>query len=122
MPVQTKTASNVPRDPTSGQPISPGTQAAAGSTTTDATVLTSDINVITAANGTKGVRIPANAKGRRFSIINTVSGQNLKVYPPTGGTLNYGIADANITVGGQTSCIIDMQTDLIGYSIPATPS
>ena len=74
--------------------------AAAGTTTGTATVLpstgTSRVYPTTAADGTKGVRLHANDKvtGRMIFIGNGVAAQILKVYPPTGGTINGAAADA----------------------------
>jgi hypothetical protein len=73
--------------------------AAAGTTTTDAGVLpaaTATTYPTTAANGTTGVRIHANDKvtGRVLFIGNGVSNQILKVYPPSGGTINGAAGDA----------------------------
>jgi len=90
--------------PTSGtlatvdKPVGAST-AAAGSTTADAGVLPAATGLIyptTAANGTTGVRIHANDKvtGRTLFIGNGVSNQILKVYPPSGGTINGAGADA----------------------------
>lgn len=71
--------------------------AAAGSTTTDAGVLpaaTATTYPTTAADGTKGVRINAADKvtGRTLFIGNQVAAI-LKVYPPSGGTINGASAD-----------------------------
>lgn len=73
--------------------------AAAGTTTADAGVLpagTASVYPTTAADGTKGVRINASDKvtGRHLLIGNGVAGQILKVYPPSGGTINGAAADA----------------------------
>jgi predicted RecA/RadA family phage recombinase len=73
--------------------------AAAGSTTTDAGVLpagTATTYPTTAADDTKGVRVNAADKvtGRRLFIGNGVSNKILKVYPPSGGTINGAAADA----------------------------
>ena len=73
--------------------------AAAGSTTTDAGVLpaaTAEVYPTSAADGTKGVRIHADDKvlSRRLYIGNGVSNAILKVYPPTGGTINGAAANA----------------------------
>jgi predicted RecA/RadA family phage recombinase len=73
--------------------------AAAGTTTADAGVLpaaTSRLYPTTAADGTKGVRINAADKvtGREIRIGNGVAAQILKVYPPSGGTINGAAADA----------------------------
>jgi len=73
--------------------------AAAGSATGDAGVLpaaTSQVYPTTAADGTKGVRVHADDKvsGRMLFVGNGVSNQILKVYPPTGGTINGAAANA----------------------------
>jgi hypothetical protein len=73
--------------------------AAAGSATGDAGVLpagTAAVYPTTAADGTKGVRISASDEvtGRKLYIANGVSNAILKVYPPTGGTINGAAANA----------------------------
>lgn len=73
--------------------------AAAGSTTSDAGALpaaTATVYPTTAADDTKGVVIHADDKvtGRLLFIGNGVSNKILKVYPPSGGTINGGSADA----------------------------
>ena len=73
--------------------------AAAGTTTADAGVLpaaTGSVYPTTAADDTKGVRVHANdaVTGRRLFVGNGVSNKILKVYPPTGGTINGAAADA----------------------------
>jgi hypothetical protein len=76
-----------------------GSTAAAGTTTADAGVLpaaTAAVYPTTAADGTKGVRVHANDKvtGRTLFIGNGVSTAILKVYAPSGGTINGAAADA----------------------------
>lgn len=73
--------------------------AAAGSTTSDAGVLpaaTAPVYPTTAADGTKGVRIHASDKvtGRVIRVGNGAAAAVLKVYPPSGGTINGASADA----------------------------
>lgn len=73
--------------------------AAAGSTSTDAAVLpaaTAGTYPTTAANGTRGVRLNGldNVTGREIRVGNGVAAQILKVYPPTGGTINGAAVDA----------------------------
>lgn len=73
--------------------------AAAGSSTSDAGVLpagTAGVYPTTAADDTKGVRIDAADKvtGRTLFIGNGVYNKILKVYPPSGGTINGASADA----------------------------
>jgi hypothetical protein len=73
--------------------------AAAGSATGDAGVLpagTARVYPTTAADDTKGVRVHASDQvtGRTIMVGNGVSNKILKVYPPTGGTINGAAADA----------------------------
>lgn len=73
--------------------------AAAGSATGDAGVLpagTASVYPTSAADDTKGVRISASDEvtGRTLFITNGVSNAVLKVYPPTGGTINGASANA----------------------------
>lgn len=73
--------------------------AAAGSTNADATALpagTATTYPVTAADDTKGVILDASEKvaGRLIFIANLVSNKVLKVYPPTGGTINGAAANA----------------------------
>ena len=81
-----------------------GSTAAAGSTTTDAGVLPASgvsngpaaLFEVTGADDTKGVRIAAAdaVTGTMLFIGNAVSNKILKVYPPSGGTINGASADA----------------------------
>lgn len=73
--------------------------AAAGSTTADAGALpagTAGVYPTTAADDTKGVVINAADKvtGRMLFIGNGVSNKILKVYPPSGGSINGAAGDA----------------------------
>ena len=73
--------------------------AAAGTTTADAGVLpsaTGSVYPTTAADGNNGVRIAASDRvdGKMVFVGNGVSTAILKVYPPTGGTINGAVADA----------------------------
>jgi hypothetical protein len=73
--------------------------AAAGTISADATVLpsgTASVYPTTGADGTKGVRISAadTVTGKRIDIANGAAAAVLKVYPPTGGTINGGSVDA----------------------------
>lgn len=73
--------------------------AAAGTTTSDAAVLpagTSSVYPTTGADGTKGVKVNGADKisGKMLFIGNGVAASALKVYPPSGGTINGAAADA----------------------------
>jgi len=73
--------------------------AAAGSLTSDATVLAADVNGVTGADGTTGVKLPSGG-GIRMAVVNTHATNTLKVYPPTGGTINGAGADAAYSLLG----------------------
>lgn len=72
--------------------------AAAGTTTSDAVLLPTGgmVYPTTGADDTKGVRVHDSDKttGRMIMVGNGVSNKILKVYPPTGGTINGAAADA----------------------------
>lgn len=87
--------------------------AAAGTNQATATVLTSQINIVTAADGTKGVALPDTLKAKAVFIVNTVAGSSLKVYPAnsSGHTINGGGANASVNVaGGQSAWFIPVSS------------
>ena len=61
-----------------------------GTTVTDATALTAELNYVTGANGTVGVVLPIAAAGEVVEVINSVTtaGNYLKVYAITGSQIN----------------------------------
>lgn len=63
-----------------------GSLAATGSTQTDAALVVSSLTIVTGADGTKGVRLPAVFPGESCSLFND-SGSTLKVWPPTGAAI-----------------------------------
>lgn len=62
--------------------------AAAGSAASDAAALTKQVNLVTGADGAKGVALPAAAAGISIYIVNTSATANLLVYPVNGGNDN----------------------------------
>lgn len=82
------------------------TVAAAGSAQGDATALSGAILYYeTAADGTKGVKLPTPSAGQIVLVYTTVAANGLKVYPASGGAINGGSADAAITMEGKTLAI-----------------
>ena len=73
--------------------------AAAGNSQATATAITKNLNAVTGADGTKGVKLPIGAAGDEIVVINTDAAQVLKVYPETGGQINALGADAAISIG-----------------------
>lgn len=70
---------------------------ALGSAQSDAAPLTSSLSVVTAADGTKGVILPAGQVGDAVTIFNN-SASTLKVYPPSGAAIavvGTGVGSAN---------------------------
>lgn len=65
-----------------------GTVAATGSASTDAAGLTTGRNVVTASDGTKGVILPRGTVDMAVTVVNTVAGSNLLVYPAASEQIN----------------------------------
>jgi hypothetical protein len=59
---------------------------AAGSASTDATLLVSSNNIVASADGTKGVILASGAVGDEVWVFNN-AGSTLKVYPQSGGKI-----------------------------------
>lgn len=78
------------------------TLAAAGSVQGDAGAVVAQVTYVTAADGTKGVVLPAATAGRLHYIYNTHATSGLKVYPASGDDINDGSADAAVTIEGKT--------------------
>ncbi len=83
--------------------------AAAGSSQSDATVVSTVVSSVSAADGTKGVVLPTN--GGHFRIYNEHASNGLKIYPPSGGKFNGGTSNAAITIEGKTIAVIDKVDD-----------
>lgn len=82
-----------------------GSLAAAGNAQGNAgAVITENVGV-TGADGTKGVRLPTAVAGMFIRVNNTVAGQNLKVYPASGGAIDAAAADAAYTLAGAKSAL-----------------
>lgn len=81
---------------------------AAGSNQGDATAITTNDVVVTGADGTKGVRLPADGADITIVLQNNggAGGTNaLSVYPPSGAKINQGADDAAISIPGSSAAI-----------------
>jgi len=76
--------------------------AANGSTQGTAAALTGVLNVVSGADGTKGVILGTPAAGVTIQVYNSTATNGLKIYPHSGGDINDGSADAAITIEGKT--------------------
>lgn len=74
-----------------------GSLAALGSAQGDAAPVLVSVTIVTAADGTKGVILPAGAIGDEIWLFNS-SASTLKVYPPSGAAISVagtGLGSAN---------------------------
>jgi len=78
------------------------TVASAGSAQGDAAALTNPINVVTGADGTKGVVLPAAQAGLVVEVYSSTATNGLPIYPATGDDINDGTTNAAITIEGKT--------------------
>lgn len=76
--------------------------AANGSTQGTAAALTGALNVVSGADGTKGVILGTPAASVTIQVYNATATNGLKVYPHSGGDINDGTQDAAITIEGKT--------------------
>lgn len=91
--------------------FSSGTLAAAGTNQATATAISDQLTAVTAADGTKGVKLPTAEDGELRFVINTDASSALKVYPNTSGTINGGSANAAVSIGpGQMGVFVGTST------------
>ena len=113
---------NVTGTLTGNQTIPTTTKAAAGSTQGGATELALGFNLVTAADGTKGVKLPTAAAGYIVLVKNNAA-STLKVYPGTSDKINGGTATTGaLDVVANTSAMLIAYDATDWYSIPLVPS
>jgi len=95
--------------------------AAAGSTQGDAAALAEGINVVSAADGTKGVILPTAVAGMVIIVKNTAAGA-LKIYPATGGAINAVAANGAYSITTRTSSLLGASSTTQWYSGPLVAS
>ncbi len=108
-PTETKTAATV---------------AAAGSIQGDATAITSAspcLILVTAADGTKGVKLPTAAAGLEVTIKNNTAAV-LKVWPFSGDAINAIAADSAISMASLTCATFHAYDATTWYTSPLLPS
>ena len=78
-----------------------------------AAALTAEFNAISAADGTKGVKLPTAAADKVVDVVNTSASAVLKVYPATGAQINALGANAAFSIGpGRTAKFIGRSATL----------
>jgi predicted RecA/RadA family phage recombinase len=99
----------------------PTTVAATGSTQADAAQLVEGHTLVSAADATKGVKLPAAAAGKQVSIKNGANAV-LKVWPATGDAINAIAANSNYVLAAYTSVILISYDGTTWHSIPLVAS
>lgn len=95
---------------------------AAGSAQGDAAQMYHGLNVVTGADGTKGVILPTALAGMIVYVKGVTAGV-LKVYPKTGGTINALSANGAISLAsGATPAIFIASSSTQWYTLPLLPS
>ena len=97
--------------------------AAAGSTVTDAAQLSSGFTVVTGADGTKGVKLPATPAAGTMVIIKGTAAAVLKVWPDAAATINaIGSNGAISLASGAIPAIFIAKSATQWYTLPLVPS
>jgi len=97
--------------------IPTATVAAAGSDQSDATAITTGFMLVSAADATKGIKLPAAAAGLICIVKNNVAAV-LKVWPNTDDAINAVAANSNDTLAASTAAIYVAYDATTWYSIP----
>jgi uncharacterized membrane protein len=95
--------------------------AATGSTQANAAALAEGLNVVSAADGTKGVRLPTAVAGMVVIVKNTAAAA-LKIYPAVGGAINAVSADGAYSITNTTSVLLVASSATQWYSVPLVAS
>jgi len=101
--------------------IPSATVAATGTNQATAAAIASGFTLVSAADGTKGVKLPAAAAGL-VVIVKNGAAANLKLYPNTSDKINGGSANAALTMAASTSAVLVAYDDVDWYSVPLLPS
>ena len=117
----TTVTGNSPGTSTGAIRLPVATVAAAGSTQGDAAALAEGINVVSAADGTKGVILPTAVAGMVIIVKNTAAGA-LKIYPATGGAINAVAANGAYSITNLTSSLLVASSTTQWYSVPLVAS
>jgi len=75
-----------------------GTLAAAGTTQAGASAIAAEITTITNNTAANGVILPVPTQGQKFYIIPALVTNAPLVYPPVGGSINFGTVNAGVAI------------------------
>ena len=106
---------------TGGLYIKSATVAATGSTQSDAASVSDGFTLVSAADATKGVKLPAAVAGRTVILKNNANAV-LKVWPASGDAINAITADSNYVLAAYTSSLLVAYDSTTWYSVPLLAS
>ncbi len=90
---------------------------ATGSTSADAFQLSASWAAITTSSASTGVLLPNNASGIAFGGIRNDSGQTIKVYPPSGCTINAAASSVDVLTAKTFVWFFTSATTVAGGSL-----
>jgi len=101
--------------------IPSATVAATGTNQATAAAIASGFTLVSAADATKGVKLPAAAAGL---VVIVKNGENavLKLYPNTSDAINGLSANAALSMAANTSAVLVAYDSTTWYSVPLLPS
>lgn len=97
------------------------TVAATGSLQTDAAAVGVGFTLVSAADATKGVKLPAAVAGQQCRIKNNANAV-LKVWPNTDDAINAIAANSALSMAAFTSAIFECYDGTTWYTTPLLPS
>ena len=106
---------------TGGLYLKSATVAAAGSTQANAAAVSDGFTLVSGADGTKGVLLPAAVAGRTVILKNNANAV-LKVWPASGDAVNAIAADSNYVLAAYTSSLLVAYDSTTWYSVPLLAS
>lgn len=95
--------------------------AAAGANQGNAAALSEGLNVVSAADGAKGVRLPTAVAGTVVIVKNTAAAA-LKIYPASGAAVNAVAANGSYDITNLTSTMLVASSATQWYSVPLAAS
>ena len=102
--------------------IKSATVAAAGANQGNAAAVAGGFTLVSGADDTKGVRLPAAVAGRVVIIKNNTSAKTLKIYPATDDAINAVAANGSYDIDGLTSTLLVAYDATTWYSVPLVAS
>lgn len=106
---------------TGGLYLKSATVAATGSTQANAAAVSDGFTLVSAADGTKGIVLPAAIAGRTV-ILKNGAAAILKVWPAVGDAINAIAVDSNYVLAANTSSLLIAYDSTTWYSVPLLAS